>query len=59
MRELRATHPELAIAVDGGLNRETARTAWDAGANVFDVGSSFFKVEDMGAEVRAWREMLV
>jgi len=59
MRELRAAHPDLAVAVDGGLNRETAMVAWEAGANVFDVGSSFFKVENIAAEVRAWREMLV
>jgi ribulose-phosphate 3-epimerase len=58
IRALRAAHPALAISVDGGLNRETTRQAWEAGANVFDVGSSLFKVEDMAEEIQAWRQML-
>lgn len=58
IRKLRASHPDLAISVDGGLNRETTKTAREAGANVFDVGSCLFKVDDMREEIRLWREML-
>lgn len=58
MRALRERCPELDIAVDGGLNRETCKTSFDHGANVFDIGSSLFKVKDMAAEVRVLRELL-
>ncbi|MCC5846256.1 MAG: ribulose-phosphate 3-epimerase [Verrucomicrobia bacterium] len=53
MAELRKRAPDLAIAVDGGLNRETCLRCWEHGANVFDVGSSLFKPEDMATEI-AW-----
>lgn len=50
--ELRRRVPTLAIAVDGGLNRETCLQCWKHGANVFDIGSSLFKPDDMAAEIR-------
>jgi ribulose-phosphate 3-epimerase len=37
--QARAINPDLEIAVDGGLNQETARLAVEAGANLLDVGS--------------------
>jgi ribulose-phosphate 3-epimerase len=37
--QARAINPDLEIAVDGGLNQETARKAVEAGANLLDVGS--------------------
>jgi ribulose-phosphate 3-epimerase len=37
--QARAINPDLEIAVDGGLNQETARLAIEAGANLLDVGS--------------------
>lgn len=37
--QARAINPSLEIAVDGGLNQETARLAIDAGADLLDVGS--------------------
>lgn len=52
MQELRAEHPDLAIAVDGGLNRETCLTCRENGANVFDIGSALFRPEDMAAEIQ-------
>jgi len=58
MRALRAEAPDLAIAVDGGINLDTAAQCIEHGANVLDVGSSLFNVEDMGAEIRKWREVL-
>ncbi|MDF3128321.1 ribulose-phosphate 3-epimerase [Kiritimatiellaeota bacterium B1221] len=59
IKELRQTYPDLDISVDGGLNRETCKTCFDHGANVFDIGSSMFKPDDMGEEVRVMRELLV
>ncbi|WFB37868.1 ribulose-phosphate 3-epimerase [Kiritimatiellota bacterium B12222] len=59
IQALRAQCPELDISVDGGLNRETCKICFDHGANVFDIGSSMFKPDDMGEEVRVMRELLV
>jgi ribulose-phosphate 3-epimerase len=44
--QARAINPSLEIAVDGGLNQETARQAVDAGADVLDVGSFIHDAED-------------
>lgn len=59
MQALREKYPDLNIAVDGGLNRETCKRCFDHGANVFDIGSSMFKPANMGEEVRVMRELLV
>lgn len=56
MAALRDRAPGLAIAVDGGLNRETCLRCREHGANVFDIGSALFKPEDMAAEIRWYRE---
>ena len=42
VRELRMLKPRLDIEVDGGINPYTARTAFEAGANVFVAGTSIF-----------------
>jgi ribulose-phosphate 3-epimerase len=44
--QARAINPDLEIAVDGGLNQETARLAVEAGANLLDVGSFIQDAED-------------
>ena len=56
--ELRAHYPELYIAVDGGLTRETCRVAREAGANVFHIGSHMFRASDMAEEVALIRAAL-
>ncbi len=55
---LRERRPGLAIAVDGGLNRQTSVRCRSAGANVFDMGSALFRLPDMAAGLRALREEL-
>ena len=42
IRELRRLAPGMDIQVDGGINPLTARTAFEAGANVFVAGSAIF-----------------
>ncbi len=37
------------IEIDGGVNVETAKTAFEAGAEVFVAGSSIFKVDNISA----------
>lgn len=51
VRELRKLKPELNIEVDGGIDPYTARTALDAGANVFVAGTSIFGKKDRAAAI--------
>lgn len=44
--QARAINPELEIAVDGGINEETAHLAIEAGANLLDVGSCIHESSD-------------
>lgn len=44
--QAREINPELEIAVDGGINEETAQLAIDAGANLLDVGSCIHESTD-------------
>ena len=46
IRELRKICPHIDIEVDGGINPQTAKIAFDAGANVFVAGSSIFGRKD-------------
>ena len=57
MKALREQLPDLNIAVDGGLNRETCKQCLDHGANVYDMGSYLFKQDDMAKEIEALREL--
>lgn len=52
VRELRMTKPRLDIEVDGGINPYTARTAFEAGANVFVAGTSIFGKKDRAAAIK-------
>lgn len=46
VRALRSVAPNLDIQVDGGINLNTINEAKDAGANVFVLGTAFFKSEN-------------
>jgi len=46
------------IEVDGGINDKTIRSAKDAGANVFVIGSYIFKAEDKKTRVATLRDQL-
>jgi ribulose-phosphate 3-epimerase len=58
IQALRREFPQLALAVDGGLNRDTCLRCRQQGANVFDIGSHLFKPADMAAEITALRALL-
>jgi ribulose-phosphate 3-epimerase len=47
------------LQVDGGINRDTIATAYEAGADTFVAGSAIFKAEDPGKAVQALREVCV
>jgi ribulose-phosphate 3-epimerase len=51
MRQLREMGFEADLAVDGGVNLETAGVCREAGANVLIAGSAIFKAEDRGAVI--------
>ncbi len=42
------------ISVDGGINRETGKRCFDAGANVLVAGSYLFNMANMGPEIDIW-----
>ncbi|WP_297555669.1 ribulose-phosphate 3-epimerase [uncultured Actinomyces sp.] len=48
---------EIAIQVDGGVNRETIQIAAEAGADVFVAGSAVFRAEDAYQEVEQLRRI--
>ena len=52
VKELRKLKPMLDIEVDGGINQMTARTAFEAGANVFVAGTSIFSKKDRVAAIK-------
>ncbi len=51
VRELRRLEPNLDIEVDGGINPQTIRPCFDAGANVFVAGSAIFKQKNRAAAI--------
>ncbi len=55
MAELRARHPALDVAVDGGIGAETGAACAAHGANIFIAGTSLFKAADMRTETARLR----
>ncbi len=44
------------LEVDGGINRQTISTVWQAGADAFVAGNAIFGSEDPAREIQALRE---
>lgn len=55
IEELHATHPDLAIAIDGGVSKGNIAALARAGASRFGVGSAIFKAPDPKS---AYQELL-
>ncbi|HTY08235.1 MAG TPA: ribulose-phosphate 3-epimerase, partial [Candidatus Edwardsbacteria bacterium] len=49
------TKTNAVISIDGGINRDTARQAVAAGAEVLVAGSAIFSSRDRAAEINAIR----
>jgi len=47
------------LEVDGGIDKTTIRSAYDAGARVFVAGSAIFKSSDYGAAITDLREAVI
>lgn len=58
IKVLRDRYPELDVSVDGGVDRDTALLAGAQGANLFVMGTSLYKQEDMKAEIDHVRSAL-
>ena len=56
-KAISAANLQVAVQVDGGINRETICLAAEAGANVFVAGSAVYKAEDAYSEVEALRQL--
>lgn len=52
LRSLRASHPDLLLQIDGGINLETIGQARAAGCDLFVVGSAIFRQEDYGVAIQ-------
>jgi ribulose-phosphate 3-epimerase len=46
------------IEIDGGISTATARSAWDAGANVFVAGTAVFGQDDRGKAIEDLRQVI-
>jgi len=55
VRTLRQAKPDLDIEVDGGIDDETIKAAWDAGANIFVVGSYLARSADAEKSMKEMR----
>ena len=53
--QLRNSHPQLNIEVDGGISNKTIKAAKDAGANMFVSGSYIQKSKDVGKAIKSLR----
>jgi ribulose-phosphate 3-epimerase len=56
-RMLDETGSRALIEVDGGINRETIRDCWRAGADTFVAGNAIFSAADPQAEIGALRRL--
>ena len=55
--DLRETHPDVTISVDGGVNMESAPRLIEAGADRLVVGSAIFESEDVRGTVMKFRQI--
>jgi ribulose-phosphate 3-epimerase len=46
---------DAALEVDGGVNRDTIHSIWEAGADTFVAGNAIFSVPDRAGEIAALR----
>ncbi len=53
---MRETGSRALLEVDGGINRQTIASCWQAGADTFVAGNAIFSAADPAHEIRALRE---
>ena len=55
VRDLRASHSDLMIQIDGGIDAKTAKLAREAGVNNLVAGSYIFNAKDREAAIKSLR----
>jgi ribulose-phosphate 3-epimerase len=58
IRAIKQKYPNLFVAVDGSVNRETAHRLVEAGAERLAIGSALFKVLDIKSELEDYRNLI-
>lgn len=58
VRTLAERYPDHDLSVDGGVDRNSILLAAEAGANLFVMGTSLYRQEDMAAEIKLVRASL-
>jgi ribulose-phosphate 3-epimerase len=58
IRAIKKMYPNLFIAVDGSVNRDTAHRLVEAGAQRLAIGSALFKAMDIKAELEDYRHLI-
>lgn len=59
VKELRKLKPDLDIEIDGGITKDTIKSAFDAGANVFVAGSAIFGKEDRKKAIQDLKDQIL
>ena len=49
---------DFRIMVDGGIDRNTIKSCYQAGANAFVAGTALFSKQDMKSEIKLFREII-
>jgi ribulose-phosphate 3-epimerase len=58
IREIKKRYPNLFIAVDGSVNRDTAHRLVEAGAGRLAIGSALYKALDIKNEIEDYRHLI-
>jgi pentose-5-phosphate-3-epimerase len=56
--EIKKRYPNLFIAVDGSVNRDTAHRLVEAGAGRLAIGSALYKALDIKNEIEDYRHLI-
>jgi ribulose-phosphate 3-epimerase len=54
-RMLDGARSKALLEVDGGINRDTIRKVWEAGADTFVAGNAVFASKDAAGEIKTLR----
>ncbi|MEL6107477.1 MAG: ribulose-phosphate 3-epimerase [Planctomycetota bacterium] len=58
LAEIKRSHPDLLLQIDGGINLQTIASARQAGCDLFVVGSAIFKKDDYTSAVASLDEAI-
>ena len=56
-REAEKVNPDLLIEVDGGINAQTIKQAYEAGVDICVAGTAVFKAEDSAKAIKELKNL--